>query len=108
MRSAFLITPFSPERTGGEDPQVYAAAQQAVAEAVASAGLELVHPKEMAAAGPIVDQVRYEIDQAAVVRRQTHCRKRPTNTPPLIAQRPSQDPIPAFGLATPGRRELRR
>jgi tetratricopeptide (TPR) repeat protein len=33
MSTAFLITPFSPERAGGEPPQVYEAVQKAVADA---------------------------------------------------------------------------
>lgn len=67
MSTAFLITPFSPERAGGEKSQVYEAVQEAIAHAVASAGLELVHPKEMFAAGPITDQIRRAIDEADVV-----------------------------------------
>ena len=47
---AFLITPFSPERAGSEDPARYRRVQHLVAEAVEAMGLELVHPAEMRAA----------------------------------------------------------
>lgn len=46
---------------------MYDAVQRAVADAVTSAGLELVNPKEMAAAGPIADMVLQAIDEADVV-----------------------------------------
>ena len=67
MAKAFLITPFSAERAGGERPQIFCAVQHAVEAAALQAGVELVHPNEMARAGNIMEQVREEIESADVV-----------------------------------------
>jgi hypothetical protein len=67
MAKAFLITPFNPERAGHEDPEVFRDVQRAVANAVKAAGVELVHPAEMSAAGAIMDQVREGIAEADIV-----------------------------------------
>lgn len=67
MAKAFLITPFNPERAGHEDPEVFRDVQRAVANAAKAAGVELVHPAEMSAAGVIMDQVRDGIAEADIV-----------------------------------------
>ena len=67
MPTAFLITPFSPERAGGEVPGTFEAVQKAVQEAVARAGAELTDPRQMAHPGPIMDQIRSTIEDVDVV-----------------------------------------
>jgi tetratricopeptide (TPR) repeat protein len=67
MPTAFLITPFSPERAGNEQPETFRAVQDAVQQAVKAAGLTLVHPKEMFRAGIIIDQIRDEIERASAI-----------------------------------------
>jgi len=67
LGTAFLITPFTSERAGNEDPLAFAAVQDAVAAAVSRAGLDLVHPAHMYQAGAIMAQVAEAIRRADVV-----------------------------------------
>jgi hypothetical protein len=67
MRKAFLITPFNPERAGNEAPALFRRVQNIVANAVAAAGLSLVHPAGINAAGVIIEQVREALMEADVV-----------------------------------------
>jgi hypothetical protein len=53
MPKAFLITPFSPESAGNENPQRFATVQAAVNEATKLAGVDLVHPAQIKASGVI-------------------------------------------------------
>ena len=67
MPKAFLITPFSPESAGNENPQLFATVQAAVNEATKLAGVDLVHPAQIKASGVIVEDVKKEIREADVV-----------------------------------------
>ena len=67
MARAFLITPFSPESAGHEDPAIFRAVQDAVDLAAARTGLELVHPARINRAGVIMEQVEQEIRRADLV-----------------------------------------
>ena len=67
MAKAFLITPFTPERSGNEDPEGFSAVQKAVIDGAKAAEVELMHPAKMNAAGVIMDQVQEAIDKADVV-----------------------------------------
>ena len=67
MARVFLITPFSPERAGNEDPSVFKRVQAVVREAAAKTDVVLVPPMEMSAAGFIVDQVKQELQRADLV-----------------------------------------
>ena len=67
MAKAFLITPFSPERAGGEAPADFDAVQRCVKTAADAAGVDLVHPKALVRAGAIMDQVKAEIVDADVI-----------------------------------------
>jgi hypothetical protein len=64
---AFLITPFSPERAGNEDPRIFHQVQVAVAAAARATGVELIHPAEMREPGRIMEHVRQEIEEADVI-----------------------------------------
>jgi hypothetical protein len=64
---AFLITPFSADRAGNENPEVFATVQAAVRDAARSADVDLVHPAETGEAGAIMQQVEREIRRADIV-----------------------------------------
>src|SRR5688500_907959 len=64
---AFLITPFSAERAGHEDPKVFAMVQSAIRNAVDAVGVNLIHPAEMSEAGVIMEQVELQIGKADFV-----------------------------------------
>jgi len=67
MPTAFLITPFTPDRAGNEDPAVFDAVQEAVRGAALTMGVRLVHPAEISRAGVIMDHVDEELDRADLV-----------------------------------------
>jgi hypothetical protein len=67
MPYAFLITPFTPDRAGCEASDVFERVQRAVAAACAAAELRLVHPAKMLGAGPVMEQVRHQIEEADVL-----------------------------------------
>jgi hypothetical protein len=52
LARAFLITPFSPERAGNEDPIVYERVQAAIREAAQKATVQLIAPMEIRPGGP--------------------------------------------------------
>lgn len=64
---AFLITPFSAVRAGNEDPGIFETVQAAVRDAVGAAGVDLIHPAEIAEAGEIMQQVERDIERADFV-----------------------------------------
>src|SRR5262245_53706929 len=67
MARVFLITPFSPETAGNENPETFSRVQKAVQDAAARTGVDLVHPKQMPAAGVIVEQIEEELQRADLV-----------------------------------------
>jgi hypothetical protein len=67
MAKAFLITPFSAESAGNEDPDLFATVQAAVIAATKAAGVDLVHPAQIKASGIIMEQVQKEIREADIV-----------------------------------------
>src|SRR5688572_26195831 len=64
MPTAFLITPFSAERARHESAESFRAVQHAIESGALAAGVELVHPAELGAAGVVMDQVREQIGVA--------------------------------------------
>jgi tetratricopeptide (TPR) repeat protein len=67
VSAAFLVTPLSPDRAGGENPAVFVRVQQAVKDAAQAAGVKLEHPLDLHEAGTIMSQVRQRIRKADVV-----------------------------------------
>jgi hypothetical protein len=67
MPIAFLLTPFSPEAAGDEDPEIFAGVQQAIADAAAEADVQVQRASDIFAAGIVVEQIRAAIESADVV-----------------------------------------
>lgn len=63
----FLATPFSPERAGGEVPEVFARVQRSVEAACQLVGAQLDHPARVEEAGIILDQVLERLQDADAV-----------------------------------------
>jgi hypothetical protein len=63
----FLITPFSSETAGGEDPATFARVQEAIGTAANETGLDLRRADDIFAAGVVIQQVRGEIEQADLI-----------------------------------------
>ena len=66
LRTAFLITPFSSDRSG-EEPDVYNSVQEAIRKASDKADVQLIDPKEDRRSGVIMDHVRNHIANSDVV-----------------------------------------
>lgn len=67
MPTAFLITPFTPESAGGEDPDVFDTVQEAISAAAARTGVDLVRADDIFAPGVVIDQIREAIENADLV-----------------------------------------
>jgi hypothetical protein len=67
MPRAFLVTPFTPDRAGDEDPTAFVKVQTAVTDAAGRAGVELVHPKERFGAGGFFEEIKRELKLADLV-----------------------------------------
>ena len=64
---AFLLTPFSYETAGNEDPETFRQVQQAIESAAEVTGVELLRADDIFASGVIIEQVSEHIREADLV-----------------------------------------
>jgi len=67
VKSVFLLTPFSAEGAGAEDPDAFQAVLAGVEAAVEAAGGSLMRADDIFASGVVLDQIRAAIDGADAI-----------------------------------------